>query len=213
VQQDPVHPLKPDRSKLRGAAGWTLPDGPWVLHTTKALGSVTDRWSDLQAARGERFEARLLGWYLLSDARRAHWLVASDHPGAYVAARGMRKSRELSSACLYRYVRDRPPAIIHVHYALAFRGVPGARLLTVGGGPLEERYRALAASEGIADQRGRAASGPLTGGAGGRPASSRRERPTASIIAMWPPRFASARMTLPVTRPTALSIRRLTSAR
>lgn len=271
----PVEPCtvgqrKPDRSGGPGPVAWGLPKGPWVLHTTERLGGITDRWLDLQAARGERFESRLLGWYEVSEQRSPHWLVAHDHRDAYLAARAMRKTRGLSSAWLYRYLRERPPAIVHAHYgtlascqillaracrapliasfygfdatetrfvasrrwrrayrrlfrsatalivegpamaarlralgcpaskleivrlpadaeslpaapkrggssgfqvamagrfaekkgfdtgirafALAFRGVPEASLLMIGGGPLEERYRALVAEEGISDQ-------------------------------------------------------------
>ncbi len=50
-----------------------------------------------------------------SSVVRIGWLQ-QDHRDAYLAARAMRKTRGLSSAWLYRYLRERPPAIVHAHY-------------------------------------------------------------------------------------------------
>ncbi len=90
---------------------------PWVLHTTLVLGNLTDRWIDGQAARGERYDARLGGLRVAPGLeRRPHWVVMGDRPDRKLAFLSMNKSGGLSMAWLAGRFRRERPALLHFHY-------------------------------------------------------------------------------------------------
>ena len=103
---------------------WQLPSGAWILHSTPLLGFLTERWIDIQARSGERYETRLLGLETTPDAaREPHWLVATDRLDLKLAYRGMFKSGGISPVWIAREFRASPPSALHVHY-----GPPAAQL-------------------------------------------------------------------------------------
>ena len=94
-----------------------LPDGRWVLHTAPRLGGLTDRWIDLQARSGERYESRLLGGEVADGVgRRPHWLVAQDRLDMRIAYRWMYASRGLSVSLAATALRRTHPTVVHSHY-------------------------------------------------------------------------------------------------
>ncbi len=98
---------------MRGA----LPAGDWVLHATRLLGGLTDRWIDLQARMGEKLETRLMGAKPAATAEpEPHWLVAGEGLGGRLAYEWMDRSRGLSLAPLAAPLRHAPPPIVHAHY-------------------------------------------------------------------------------------------------
>jgi colanic acid/amylovoran biosynthesis glycosyltransferase len=94
-----------------------LPAGRWVLHSAPLLGGLTDRWIDLQARSGKRYETRLLGGRIAEGAeRRAHWIASADRRDTALAHRWLYRSRGLSGGVLGRPLHADPPAVVHAHY-------------------------------------------------------------------------------------------------
>ena len=94
-----------------------LPAGRWVLHAAPVLGGLTDRWIDLQARQGDRYESRLLGARAAPGAeRRDHWLPASDTAGLRVGYRLLYPSRGISLVPAAVRLRARAPSVVHAHY-------------------------------------------------------------------------------------------------
>jgi colanic acid/amylovoran biosynthesis glycosyltransferase len=101
-----------------------LPPHPWVLHSTPLLGSLTDRWIDVQVQSTNRFGSRLLGAEVAPGAGvPRHWIVLPRLSLEWFAYRGMFRTDGLSPILLAQRFRAHAPAVIHVHY-----GPPAAQL-------------------------------------------------------------------------------------
>lgn len=114
-------------SKARGAVSHSdpmlpPPDRPWVLHTVQRLGIFSERWIDLQSRVTARFDARLLGLDIVSEAtRQPHWLVArdlaKDRLDWWLAYQASNRSGAALAWLAATAVRRCPPALLHAHYA------------------------------------------------------------------------------------------------
>jgi colanic acid/amylovoran biosynthesis glycosyltransferase len=104
---------------VEGPAGWALPEGPWVLHSTPELGNLTERWIDIQVQAHTALGARLLGNALADGAtRRPYHLMATDRLDVRLGYGLMMHTRGHSMRALKRALAPNPPVALHVHFGL-----------------------------------------------------------------------------------------------
>lgn len=119
----------------RRSSSWTIPQRPWVLHSTELLGAVTERWIQTQVDSQRDFDARLLGHTIVSDAERhTNWLAASDRRLLRPLYIGMIRSGGYGGSILARAFRANPPAAIHAHFGVV--AAPHRKVARSLGSPL-----------------------------------------------------------------------------
>ena len=135
-----------DRPIVERLANWSLPQQPWVLHSTPHLGELTERWIDIQAESTCRYGSRLIGNSIADGAeRQPYWLDATSRLSARAAYGLMFAARGLPLAGLSLSLRTSPPSVIHVHYGLyGAQHIPLARRL---GAPLVTSFYGYDATE------------------------------------------------------------------
>lgn len=99
------------------AAGWSPPSGPWVLHTHRDLGGLTDRWLDRQVTSRLELDSRILGQRAPGGPPwPAHWLLPRTRADAVRYAVASRTDGRSMVSVARRFPRDALPLALHAHY-------------------------------------------------------------------------------------------------